>query len=97
MNVLNTLRSIVIFVHHHLLQGTLCLCPIAFADQLADVFTKAHPLGRFRDLFFQTQVGIYITTLSLMRDFRIYSEYIMIFSIIVDLILFPYIYVDIIL
>jgi hypothetical protein len=33
------------FVHHHLLLGTLCLCPIASADQLADVFTKAHLLG----------------------------------------------------
>jgi hypothetical protein len=31
------------FVHHHLLQGTLCLCPIRSADQLADVFTKLHP------------------------------------------------------
>jgi hypothetical protein len=38
------------FVCHHLLQGTLRLCPIASADQLADVFTKAHPPRRFRDL-----------------------------------------------
>jgi hypothetical protein len=37
-------------VHHHLLQGTLHLCPIAYVDQLADVFTKAHPSGLFRDL-----------------------------------------------
>jgi hypothetical protein len=26
------------------------LCPIAYVDQLADVFTKAHPSERFRDL-----------------------------------------------
>jgi hypothetical protein len=38
------------FVRHHLLQGTLRLCPIASVDQLVDVFTKAHPPGRFRDL-----------------------------------------------
>jgi hypothetical protein len=37
------------FVHHHLLQGTLHLCPIAYVDQLADLFTKAHPSRRFRD------------------------------------------------
>jgi hypothetical protein len=45
------------FVRHHLLQGTLCLCPIAFADQLADVFTKAHPPGRFRDLVFKLKLA----------------------------------------
>jgi hypothetical protein len=38
------------FERHHLLQGTLCLCPIASANQLADVFSKAHPLGWFHDL-----------------------------------------------
>ncbi|XP_059436269.1 protoporphyrinogen oxidase 1, chloroplastic-like [Corylus avellana] len=32
-------------VRHHLLQGTLHLCLIASVDQLADVFTKAHPPG----------------------------------------------------
>jgi hypothetical protein len=38
------------FVRHHLLHGTLHLCLIAYVDQLADVFTKAHPPERFRDL-----------------------------------------------
>jgi hypothetical protein len=37
------------FVHHYLLQGTLRLCPITSANQLADVFTKAHLPGRFCD------------------------------------------------
>jgi hypothetical protein len=45
------------FVRHHLLQGTLRLCPIVSADQLADVFTKAHPPGRFRDLVFKLKLA----------------------------------------
>jgi hypothetical protein len=45
------------FVRHHLLQGTLRLCPIASADQLADVFTKAQSPGRFRDLVFKLKLA----------------------------------------
>jgi hypothetical protein len=45
------------FVRHHLLQGTLCLCPIASTNQLADVFTKAHPPRRFRDLVFKLKLA----------------------------------------
>jgi hypothetical protein len=45
------------FVHHHLLQGTLRLCHIASADQLANVFTKAHPPRQFRDLVFKLKLA----------------------------------------
>jgi hypothetical protein len=45
------------FVRHHLLQGTLRLCPIASADQLADVFTKAQSPGWFRDLVFKLKLA----------------------------------------
>uniref|UniRef100_A0A2N9IZP8 Integrase catalytic domain-containing protein n=1 Tax=Fagus sylvatica TaxID=28930 RepID=A0A2N9IZP8_FAGSY len=38
------------FVHHHLLQGTLQLRSVSSQDQLADIFTKPMPPGRFRDL-----------------------------------------------
>jgi hypothetical protein len=38
------------FVRHHLLQGTLQLCSVSSQDQLADIFTKPMPPGRFRDL-----------------------------------------------
>ncbi|XP_038983646.1 uncharacterized mitochondrial protein AtMg00810-like [Phoenix dactylifera] len=38
------------FIRHHIKQGTLQLIYVASADQLADIFTKAHPLGRHRDL-----------------------------------------------
>ena len=38
------------FVRHHLLQGTLQLRSVSSQDQLADIFTKPMPLGRFRDL-----------------------------------------------
>jgi hypothetical protein len=38
------------FVRHHVLQGAVRLCPIAFVDQLADVFTKVHPPRHFHDL-----------------------------------------------
>jgi len=58
------------FVHHHLLQGTLHLCLIASANQLADVFTKAHPPGRVCDLVSKLKLS---STLSLKGDVRIYS------------------------
>ena len=38
------------FVRHHLLQGTLQLHSVSSQDQLADIFTKLMPLGRFHDL-----------------------------------------------
>uniref|UniRef100_A0A2N9GAT8 Reverse transcriptase Ty1/copia-type domain-containing protein n=1 Tax=Fagus sylvatica TaxID=28930 RepID=A0A2N9GAT8_FAGSY len=38
------------FVRHHLLQGTLQLRSVSSQDQLADIFTKPMPPGRFRDL-----------------------------------------------
>jgi transposase InsO family protein len=38
------------FVRHHLLQGSLQLHSVTSRDQLADIFTKSHPPGRFRDL-----------------------------------------------
>jgi transposase InsO family protein len=38
------------FVCHHLLQGSLQLHSVTSRDQLADIFTKSHPPGRFRDL-----------------------------------------------
>uniref|UniRef100_A0A2N9F943 Integrase catalytic domain-containing protein n=1 Tax=Fagus sylvatica TaxID=28930 RepID=A0A2N9F943_FAGSY len=38
------------FVRHHLLQGTLQLHSVSSQDQLADIFTKPMPPGRFRDL-----------------------------------------------
>jgi hypothetical protein len=38
------------FVCHHLLQGLLQLHSVTSRDQLADIFTKSHPLGRFHDL-----------------------------------------------
>uniref|UniRef100_A0A2N9HKJ7 Reverse transcriptase Ty1/copia-type domain-containing protein n=1 Tax=Fagus sylvatica TaxID=28930 RepID=A0A2N9HKJ7_FAGSY len=38
------------FVRHHLLQGTLQLRSVSSQDQLADIFTKPMPSGRFRDL-----------------------------------------------
>jgi hypothetical protein len=37
-------------VRHHLLQGSLQLISVSFHDQLADIFTKSHPIGCFRDL-----------------------------------------------
>jgi hypothetical protein len=38
------------FVRHHLLQGSLQLHSVTSHDQFADLFTKSHPPGRFRDL-----------------------------------------------
>jgi len=38
------------FVSRHLLQGSLQLYSVTSHDQLADLFTKSHPPGRFRDL-----------------------------------------------
>uniref|UniRef100_A0A2N9FLQ8 Reverse transcriptase Ty1/copia-type domain-containing protein n=1 Tax=Fagus sylvatica TaxID=28930 RepID=A0A2N9FLQ8_FAGSY len=38
------------FVRHHLLQDTLQLRSMSSQDQLADIFTKPMPPGRFRDL-----------------------------------------------
>uniref|UniRef100_A0A2N9IRX0 Integrase catalytic domain-containing protein n=1 Tax=Fagus sylvatica TaxID=28930 RepID=A0A2N9IRX0_FAGSY len=38
------------FVRHHLLQGTLQLHSVSSQNQLADIFTKPMPPGRFRDL-----------------------------------------------
>uniref|UniRef100_A0A2N9IH00 Reverse transcriptase Ty1/copia-type domain-containing protein n=1 Tax=Fagus sylvatica TaxID=28930 RepID=A0A2N9IH00_FAGSY len=37
-------------VRHHLLQGSLQLISVSSHDQLADIFTKSHPTGHFRDL-----------------------------------------------
>uniref|UniRef100_A0A2N9HJ90 Integrase catalytic domain-containing protein n=1 Tax=Fagus sylvatica TaxID=28930 RepID=A0A2N9HJ90_FAGSY len=37
------------FIRHHLLQGTLQLRSVSSQDQLADIFTKPMPPGRFRD------------------------------------------------
>uniref|UniRef100_A0A2N9IB75 Reverse transcriptase Ty1/copia-type domain-containing protein n=1 Tax=Fagus sylvatica TaxID=28930 RepID=A0A2N9IB75_FAGSY len=50
------------FVHHHLLQGTLQLHSVSSQDQLADIFTKPMPLGRFRDLISKLKlVSVYPT------------------------------------
>jgi hypothetical protein len=38
------------FIHHHLQQSTLNLLSVSSEDQLANVFTKSHSLGRLRDL-----------------------------------------------
>jgi hypothetical protein len=38
------------FVCHHLLQSSLQLHSVTSHDQFTDLFTKSHPLGRFRDL-----------------------------------------------
>ena len=37
-------------VRHHVLQGTIHLVPISSQSQIADIFTKSHPLRRFQDL-----------------------------------------------
>ena len=44
------------FVRHHLLQGSLQLISVSFHDQLADIFTKSHPTGSFRDLVSKLQL-----------------------------------------
>ncbi|XP_022867375.1 uncharacterized protein LOC111387092 [Olea europaea var. sylvestris] len=38
------------FVRHHLQEGMFRLLSVPSADQLADIFTKAHPLGHHRSL-----------------------------------------------
>ena len=43
-------------VRHHLLQGSLQLISVSSHDQLADIFTKSHPTGRFRDLISKLQL-----------------------------------------
>uniref|UniRef100_A0A2N9GQ59 Uncharacterized protein n=1 Tax=Fagus sylvatica TaxID=28930 RepID=A0A2N9GQ59_FAGSY len=43
-------------VRHHLLQGSLQLIFVSSHDQLADIFTKSHPTGRFRDLVSKLQL-----------------------------------------
>jgi transposase InsO family protein len=43
-------------VRHHLLQGSLQLVSVSSHDQLADIFTKSHPTGRFRDLVSKLQL-----------------------------------------
>ncbi len=37
-------------VRHHLIQGSLQLIFVTSHDQLANIFIKSHPTGRFRDL-----------------------------------------------
>uniref|UniRef100_A0A2N9HG58 Integrase catalytic domain-containing protein n=1 Tax=Fagus sylvatica TaxID=28930 RepID=A0A2N9HG58_FAGSY len=44
------------FVRHHLLQGTLQLRSVSSQDQLADIFTKPMPPGRFCDLIFKLKL-----------------------------------------
>jgi hypothetical protein len=61
------------FVHHHLLQGTFNLCPIASIDRSIDwCIHQSTYTWTFLWYCFQTQVDIYITTLSLKGDVRIY-------------------------
>uniref|UniRef100_A0A2N9HTD6 Integrase catalytic domain-containing protein n=1 Tax=Fagus sylvatica TaxID=28930 RepID=A0A2N9HTD6_FAGSY len=43
-------------VRHHLLRGSLQLISVSSHDQLADIFTKSHPTGRFRDLVSKLQL-----------------------------------------
>ena len=43
-------------VRHHLLQGSLQLHSVTSRDQLTNIFTKSHPLGRFRDLVSKLQL-----------------------------------------
>uniref|UniRef100_A0A2N9ETD3 Reverse transcriptase Ty1/copia-type domain-containing protein n=1 Tax=Fagus sylvatica TaxID=28930 RepID=A0A2N9ETD3_FAGSY len=43
-------------VRHHLLQSSLQLIYVSSHDQLADIFTKSHPTGRFRDLVSKLQL-----------------------------------------
>uniref|UniRef100_A0A2N9G4Z5 Reverse transcriptase Ty1/copia-type domain-containing protein n=1 Tax=Fagus sylvatica TaxID=28930 RepID=A0A2N9G4Z5_FAGSY len=46
-------------VRHHLLQGSLQLISVSSHNQLADIFTKSHPTGRFRDLVSKLQLVSY--------------------------------------
>ena len=38
------------FIWQHVTSSTVCLILVIFTDQIADIFTKAHPLGHFSDL-----------------------------------------------
>lgn len=38
------------FIRQHIASGTVRLLPISSSDQTADIFTKAHPPGRFQHL-----------------------------------------------
>ena len=38
------------FIHYHLVHGAHKLFSVSSEDQLADIFTKTHPKGRFRAL-----------------------------------------------
>ena len=38
------------FIRYHLVHGALTLTSVSSKDQLADIFTKSHPKGRFCDL-----------------------------------------------
>ena len=38
------------FIHYHLVHCALKLISVSSKDQLADIFTKSHPKGRFRTL-----------------------------------------------
>uniref|UniRef100_A0A2N9GBX0 Reverse transcriptase Ty1/copia-type domain-containing protein n=1 Tax=Fagus sylvatica TaxID=28930 RepID=A0A2N9GBX0_FAGSY len=49
------------FVRHHLLQGTLQLRSVSSQDQLADIFTKPMPPGRFRDLISKLKLVSLVT------------------------------------
>uniref|UniRef100_A0A2N9IPC5 Integrase catalytic domain-containing protein n=1 Tax=Fagus sylvatica TaxID=28930 RepID=A0A2N9IPC5_FAGSY len=59
------------FVRHHLLQGTLQLRSVSSQDQLADIFTKPMPPGRFRDLISKLKLVSVHPTMSLRGDVRI--------------------------
>ena len=43
-------------VRHHLFQGSLQLISVSSHDQLANIFTKSHPTGRFCDLVSKLQL-----------------------------------------
>ena len=45
------------FICHHVLQGTICLISVSSVDQIADICTKAHSLGRFHNLVSKLQLA----------------------------------------
>ena len=45
------------FIRHHLQQSTFTLLSISSKDQLADVFTKSHPLGHLCDLMSKLKIA----------------------------------------
>jgi hypothetical protein len=59
------------FIRHHLLHGILQVRSVSSQDQLADIFTIFPPPSRFRDLSFQTQVGVSSLNMSLRGAVRI--------------------------